>query len=474
MDAASSVIAEPPESDDHDHVAADARAHESTLSLLRALRQPTPKEAPSSAAAAPSPPRATALDRAVSAAAAAAAGTPPPFQRVVIAGESVLSEEEISACAQLTRALALRRKHAWQKPAEYWGALNTQQFEPAHDSKAAAAAGGALASPLSPQAGAAVVLLPEIANPQSPPRKGHAAAREALPAAAQSAVAAAGASADAPFPEAAPLRAIPSGAFLPGSAPPAPPGVVRLTATHTGMSLVPPVDPEDATAAATSPSLHGSALVTLETGLEYGQLFYRRRLEPHFAPFAAQLPPASPLRYEWRGGVVAVLSAPPAAAAGGGGDGDGGASLYPVPSFTEFRADHAELLRIVHAPAVRSFAFARLELLAARFRLHRQLNAAREAFESKTVPHRDFYNVRKVDTHVHHSACMNAKHLLSFIKRKLKTCPDEVVIMRDGVRLTLRQVFESLHLTAYDLSVDTLDVHAAQHETYQRFDRFNL
>lgn len=29
---------------------------------------------------------------------------------------------------------------------------------------------------------------------------------------------------------------------------------------------------------------------------------------------------------------------------------------------------------------------------------------------------RDFYNVRKVDTHVHHSASMNQKHLLRFIK----------------------------------------------------------
>ena len=25
----------------------------------------------------------------------------------------------------------------------------------------------------------------------------------------------------------------------------------------------------------------------------------------------------------------------------------------------------------------------------------------------KQVPHRDFYNIRKVDTHVHHSSCMN-------------------------------------------------------------------
>ena len=39
--------------------------------------------------------------------------------------------------------------------------------------------------------------------------------------------------------------------------------------------------------------------------------------------------------------------------------------------------------------------------------------------EQKAVRHRDFYNVRKVDTHVHLSSCMNQKHLLRFIKVRL-------------------------------------------------------
>ena len=51
--------------------------------------------------------------------------------------------------------------------------------------------------------------------------------------------------------------------------------------------------------------------------------------------------------------------------------------------------------------------------------MHRLLNDSDEASEQKRVPHRDFYNVRKVDTHVHLSSCMNQKHLLRFIKSKL-------------------------------------------------------
>ena len=55
---------------------------------------------------------------------------------------------------------------------------------------------------------------------------------------------------------------------------------------------------------------------------------------------------------------------------------------------------------------------------------------------------------------------MNQKHLLRFIKSKMKKCPNEVVMFRDGKHLTLSEVFESINLTAYDLSIDTLDMHA--------------
>jgi len=51
------------------------------------------------------------------------------------------------------------------------------------------------------------------------------------------------------------------------------------------------------------------------------------------------------------------------------------------------------------------------------------LNADREFLAQKSAPHRDFYNVRKVDTHVHHTSCMNQKHLLRFIKSKLRKDP---------------------------------------------------
>lgn len=75
------------------------------------------------------------------------------------------------------------------------------------------------------------------------------------------------------------------------------------------------------------------------------------------------------------------------------------------------------------------------------------LNADREFLAQKSAPHRDFYNVRKVDTHVHHSACMNQKHLLRFIKSKLRKEPDEVM---------LQSVWLYIHLFVFLFELDII------------------
>lgn len=51
---------------------------------------------------------------------------------------------------------------------------------------------------------------------------------------------------------------------------------------------------------------------------------------------------------------------------------------------------------------------------------------------------------------------MNQKHLLKFIKKKLRTQGHEVVLFRDEKLLTLRQVFDSLKLTEDSISVSRL------------------
>ena len=63
-------------------------------------------------------------------------------------------------------------------------------------------------------------------------------------------------------------------------------------------------------------------------------------------------------------------------------------------------------------------------------------------------------------------------HTTRFIKHKLRFVPDDKVAYRDGKLLCLGEVFTSLGLTGYELSIDTLDMHAQ--DTFHRFDRFNL
>ncbi|KAK6198168.1 AMP deaminase [Scheffersomyces amazonensis] len=152
---------------------------------------------------------------------------------------------------------------------------------------------------------------------------------------------------------------------------------------------------------------------------------------------------------------------------------DNESSITKIPTLHDYYSDLNTISKMSSDGPSKSFSFRRLQFLEAKWNMYTLLNEFEETKQSKRNPHRDFYNVRKVDTHIHHSACMNQKHLLRFIKYKLKTEPNEQVIFRDGKVLTLAEVFESLKLSAYDLSIDTLDMHAHT-DSFHRFDKFNL
>ncbi|XP_016390065.1 AMP deaminase 2-like [Sinocyclocheilus rhinocerous] len=144
----------------------------------------------------------------------------------------------------------------------------------------------------------------------------------------------------------------------------------------------------------------------------------------------------------------------------------------PYPDLQEYIADMTLMMALIINGPVKSFCYRRLQYLSSKFQMHVLLNEMKELAAQKKVPHRDFYNIRKVDTHIHASSCMNQKHLLRFIKRAMKKYPDEIVHTEGGRGQTLMEVFENMNLTAYDLSVDTLDT-IADRNTFHRFDKFN-
>ncbi|XP_037108657.1 AMP deaminase 2-like isoform X3 [Syngnathus acus] len=144
----------------------------------------------------------------------------------------------------------------------------------------------------------------------------------------------------------------------------------------------------------------------------------------------------------------------------------------PYPDLKEYIADMNVMMALIINGPVKSFCYRRLQYLSSKYQMHILLNEMKELAAQKKVPHRDFYNIRKVDTHIHASSCMNQKHLLRFIKRAMKKYPEEIVHIERGRGQTLKEVFETMNLTAFDLSVDTLDMHADRN-TFHRFDKFN-
>lgn len=160
---------------------------------------------------------------------------------------------------------------------------------------------------------------------------------------------------------------------------------------------------------------------------------------------------------------------------------------FPYVNLPQFINDLNLMCAMIADGPLKSFCYRRLSYLTSKFQLHVLLNELRELAAQKAVPHRDFYNIRKVDTHVHAASCMNQKHLLRFIKKMMKMHAEDHVFKHGEKLMTLEEygcfsrgfdedfdgkVFSAMNITAYDLSVDMLDVHADRN-TFHRFDKFN-
>ena len=84
---------------------------------------------------------------------------------------------------------------------------------------------------------------------------------------------------------------------------------------------------------------------------------------------------------------------------------------------------HKMLYQLVNCIFSKSFTYRRLCYLESRFNLHEMLNEHKELKAQKMVPHRDFYNVRKVSfalcpvttSHFHLSQLISVTHIHHFL-----------------------------------------------------------
>lgn len=71
---------------------------------------------------------------------------------------------------------------------------------------------------------------------------------------------------------------------------------------------------------------------------------------------------------------------------------------YHFPDLARYIQDHHLLCALIANGPVKSFCYRRLQYLTSKFQLHVLLNEMRELAAQKAVPHRDFYNIRKVQS----------------------------------------------------------------------------
>lgn len=112
---------------------------------------------------------------------------------------------------------------------------------------------------------------------------------------------------------------------------------------------------------------------------------------PPYDPFDPELKPASDHVFQWRLGVVSVYA-------------DRKSVMRRQAQFQsalleDFAMDLVELMKIMNDPECRSFCYRRIMLLLERFNMYRILNDGQERLAQIAVPHRDLYNVQKVDVH---------------------------------------------------------------------------
>ena len=71
---------------------------------------------------------------------------------------------------------------------------------------------------------------------------------------------------------------------------------------------------------------------------------------------------------------------------------------FDVPDLETFVTDMQHMCAMIADGPLKSFCYRRLSYLQSKYQLHVLLNELRELAAQKAVPHRDFYNCRKVNT----------------------------------------------------------------------------
>ena len=138
---------------------------------------------------------------------------------------------------------------------------------------------------------------------------------------------------------------------------------------------------------------------------------------------------------------------------------------WGVRQFKKFNTSQVKSFRLkIHllSGPLKSFCYRRLSYLTNKFQLHVLLNELRELAAQKAVPHRDFYNVRKVTVRDPYISESDSQGLVHQRVRKLGTCilEDPTVIEMPFYWTTVGHMSEISQITDHQLGTCFLpDLH---------------
>lgn len=131
-----------------------------------------------------------------------------------------------------------------------------------------------------------------------------------------------------------------------------------------------------------------------------------------------------------------------------------------IPTSVEFFEDLSILVDHIYKSMNKSLAHKRIHILDEKFKMHSLYYSEKEHFETQQTSHRDFYNCRKVDTHIHFAACMRAKQLLRFMVDKIEKDGDRKVILSKSENkwISLKEICNRIGVNSKDINLDSLNV----------------
>eukprot|EP00054_Salpingoeca_dolichothecata_P024789 m.170116 g.170116 ORF g.170116 m.170116 type:complete len:706 (+) comp25139_c0_seq1:109-2226(+) len=142
-----------------------------------------------------------------------------------------------------------------------------------------------------------------------------------------------------------------------------------------------------------------------------------------------------------------------------------------LPTYADFVDDLTFVMDTANDGPARTFAYRRLKVLESKFTLHYQTWRCEERAQLNGNG-TDFFQICKVDTHVHLAGAVPSRVLLKFIKDKLENESTRIVLKNETGEHTLKEVLDQLQSDPTKLNVDQMET-TAEAGTFQRFDVFN-